>query len=169
MFFIISAALAVVALGSGMYFLTQKDTPPVFVEEQANMTATTTSQNGSGVSALSSGYIDCGMGSSARECIFINISNCNPARGTVVDERTGVSVRHVIDGYVNEHCSYQSVVVGASKQFAPLNGLDVLCLLRTDELVQTLNDTEGGLLLERCSGSYVDLLRKSRKAAIIAQ
>lgn len=182
-FFIVSVALIVVAIGSGIYFTSRPAVAPVVADRVVSDHAVFADATGTEVIAASADAVattskeasvsiaskpvrvksvDCGSGDAAITCVFEHIAHCTAAKGTLIDGRTGVHVEHVIEGLKNGVCAYRSTVTVAPGQYAILEGLGVQCNLSTDQLLETLQSSEEDQLLRRCTGSYVDILRQIR-------
>lgn len=173
LFFILTIALIVVAVGSGIYFSSLETTVQVpdsgnTAVDQAlddvatNATTSTAAPVLSDKRSFDTQY-DCGEESeAATQCLAKRIKSCLPSTGLVTDPSSGISVKRVIDGYVDGKCSYRSTITSGEGDFSMLVGLTIDCLLPKEMPAAKLND--GALvpedLLTYCSGSFIDLLRE---------
>ena len=191
MFFVIAIAVIVVSIGSGVYFMSRPKaalapsktvvlqensvapiatgTEPIVVSSDAAATATLLIKSAGAPKIARAKPVDCGVGAAANACMFKNVAACSAAKGTLIDESTGVRVEHIVDGLVNGKCLYQSTITFAPGEYAMLEGLDVRCDLPKDQLLRVLQAPDEDQLLRACTGSYVDILRQARGMAPAAQ
>ncbi len=111
---------------------------------------------------------DCGSNVTVvNQCLASHLRTCAPAKGTVVDPKTGLRVERIIDGYKGDKCSYRTNILSGSGRFAILAGMDVNCLLPKSLL--SVATKEGSVssedMLTYCTGSFVDFMRAQGGAA----
>lgn len=185
-FFILSIALIVVAIGSGIYFAISKETaqapspqeaaalptPEVAIDSTSTIAVgegTATTSGATPAVALAKPKVvaaapaNCGSGTKAAEqCIAQHIKTCAPAKGTFVDPGSGLTVERVIDGYTGNLCSYRTNIVSGAGDLALLAGMEINCMLPKAALATT---AQGGAMSQEdlfayCTGSFMDLMRE---------
>lgn len=179
MFFIVSVALIVVAVGSGVYFTVKKNSAQSPVAQTVLIDSTdavatstavvTTSTNATSVSeepkkiepALTA-YVDCGSSEKATACLGTRLQTCTPAKGIVTDPSSGMQIERTIDGYKGGNCLYRSNIISAPGVYAITTGMYFDCAL-PKTLIATSAQQAGVIsgedMLTYCTGSLIDLMR----------
>ncbi|AKM78108.1 MAG: hypothetical protein UY31_C0069G0003 [Candidatus Wolfebacteria bacterium GW2011_GWE1_48_7] len=182
-FFIVSIALIVVAIGSGIYFAVDKETAqapspqeavslPVSEVVESVVVATSTAVASNAVTPPASlvatktapiAIVNCGSSAkTAPQCIAEHIKTCSPAKGIVVDPASGLTVERVIDGYKGDVCSYRTTIISGGGELALLSGMDIDCMLPKATLASTVKDGSMSQedLFVYCTGSFMDFMRE---------
>ena len=112
--------------------------------------------------ALNTMYL-CGSDTkTANACLAQHIKTCSPAKGTVVDSTSGLTLERIIDGYKGSNCSYRTTIVSGQGEYALLAGMNVNCLLPKTMLTALGQGTvmTSKEMLSFCTGTFIDLMRE---------
>lgn len=178
--FIFAIALIVVAIGSGIYFTINSNTAQAPGPQEMITAAPTSEVDASSTAVVvfpiaavaakpvAVSLTNCGSNSkAASQCLAEHIQSCSPARGSVIDPDSGLTVERIIDGYKGDKCSYRTNIVSGKGDFALLAGMDINCMLPK----ATLATMQSGSMSQEdlvayCTGSFMDLMREQIGASV---